>query len=337
MILAADVGATNTRIGFFESSNGKLQPKLIRKFRNRDYTGLEASLDEFLTSGSRVDYACFGVAGPVVEGKVELTNCAWVVDQSKLMVRLSTKHVSLLNDMEATGYGIAQLGNEDLLVLNNGAPDESSAAALIAAGTGLGEAVLHGNGSARVPLPSEAGHADFAPNNEAEAELLRYLRPRFHHVSWDRVLSGPGLLLIYEFLRDTGRGTEQPAVAEQIRTGDPGAAISAAAMAGTCELCTQALDLFAGIYGAESGNLALRSLARGGVYIGGGIAPKIRQKLQDGTFMRAFLNKGRMRSLVESIPVYLILAEQIALFGAAAFAAGNLATEMTAVAADQIS
>lgn len=334
MILAADVGATNTRLGLFEFSDGKLHPKLLRTFCNRDYAGLEASLAEFLMAGNNVDCACFGIAGPVVDGKVELTNCAWVVDQSRLMSQLSTPRVALLNDMEATGYGIAQLGDQDLLVLNKGVPDETAPAALIAAGTGLGECILHGNGSTRIPLPSEAGHADFAPNNEVETELLRYLRDRFHHVSWDRVLSGPGLLLIYEFLRDGGYAPEQEEIGKQIRDGDAGAAISAAALAGTCKLCSLALDLFVGIYGAESGNLALRSLARGGVYIAGGIAPKIRQKLQGESFMRAFREKGRMRPLLESIPVYLILTEQTALVGAAAFAAVNLLPRAASAAAE---
>ncbi len=335
MILAADVGATNTRLGLFELSNGRLQPKVVRKFRNRDFGGLEASLAEFLNFGARIDCACFGVAGPVVDDRVDLTNCDWVVDRSQLMAQLGTPRVALLNDVEATGYGISQLGNHDLLVINKGIPDSASAAALIAAGTGLGESILYGSGTTRIPLPSESGHADFAPNNEVESELLCYLRARFHHVSWDRVLSGPGLLLIYEFLRDSGRAKEQPEIAEGIRTGDPGAVISAAAQAGRCELCSQALDLFVGIYGAESGNLALRALARGGVYIAGGIAPKIRQKIQDGSFMQAFRDKGRMRLLLESIPVYLILNEQIALLGAAAFAA--TLSGVTAVAADPTS
>lgn len=333
MILAADVGATNTRLGLFGLSNGKVEPKLVRKFRNRDYNGLEAALGDFLSPEDHVDSACFGVAGPVVDGRVELTNCEWVVDRCELMTQLSTPRVALLNDMEATGYGITQLGEQDLRVINKGVPDKTSAAALIAAGTGLGESILYGSGAVRIPLPSESGHADFAPNNEVEGELLRYLRARFHHVSWDRVLSGPGLLLIYEFLRDTGRAPVQAEIAEQIRAGDPGAAISAAALAGSCQLCSQALDLFVGIYGAETGNLALRALARGGVYIAGGIAPKIRRKIQDGSFMLAFRNKGRMRPLLESIPVYLILTEETALFGAAAFAA-NLSPAITAAAAD---
>jgi glucokinase len=336
MILAADVGATNTRLGLFELSNGKLQPKLVRKFRNRDYDGLEAALRDFLGPGEHVDCACFGVAGPVVDGRVELTNCEWVVDRCKLMTQLGTPRVALLNDMEATGYGITELGEQDLLVINKGVPDNTSAAALIAAGTGLGESILYGSGAVRIPLASESGHADFAPNSEVETELLHYLRARFHHVSWDRVLSGPGLLLIYEFLRDTGRAPVQAEIAEQIRAGDPGAAISAAALAGSCALCSQALDVFVGIYGAETGNLALRALARGGVYIAGGIAPKIRRKIQDGSFLQAFRDKGRMRPLLESIPLYLILTEQTALLGAAAFAA-SLPQPVAAVVADQTS
>ncbi len=334
MILAADVGATNTRLGLFELFNGKLQSRLVRNFRNRDYTGLDASLKEFLGTATRVDSACFGVAGPVVDGKAELTNCGWVVDRDKLTAQLGIARVSLLNDMEATGYGIGQLGDQDVLVLNSGVPDAASAAALIAAGTGLGEAVLHGRGPLRVPLPGEAGHADFAPNNELETELLRYLRERFHHVSWDRVLSGPGLLLIYEFLRDTGRAKEQPAIADQIRTSDPGATISRAALAGNCQLCSHALDMFVAIYGAESGNLALRALARAGVYIAGGIAPKIRQRILDGKFMQAFRDKGRMRPLVESMPVYLILTEHTALVGAAAFAAAKLIPDIAVAPSD---
>jgi glucokinase len=323
MILAADVGASNTRVALFESSNRQLTPVSVRKFRNRDYPDLESSLEEFLGAQTVVDCACFGVAGPVVGGRVELTNCSWVVDGVKIAGLINTARVYLLNDMEATGYGIAQLKKEDLLTLNAGEPDENSGAALIASGTGLGEAMLYGNGFGRIPVPAEAGHADFAPNTEVETELLRYLRDRFHHVSWDRVLSGPGLLLIYEFLRDTVRGTANKDVAEQIRAGDPGAAISHAAMQGSCELCVQALDLFVGIYGAETGNLALRTLARGGVYVAGGIAPKIRQKLVDGRFMRAFLDKGRMRPLLESIPVHLVLTEEAALLGAAEFAYRN--------------
>lgn len=195
---------------------------------------------------------------------------------------------------------------------------------MIAAGTGVGETTLQRNGNGRVPLPAEAGHADFGPNDDLQSELLLYLRKRFGHVSWDRVLSGPGLHLIYEFLRDSGRGVEDGAVAEQIKTGDAGAIISRYGLERRCALCVKALDSFVSIYGSESGNMALRYLARAGVYLGGGIAPKIREKLADGTFMRAFVEKGRMKEMLEQVPVYVILNDQAALLGAAYYAATRM-------------
>jgi glucokinase len=331
MILAADVGASNTRLGLFESLHGAVHPIEIRKYRNRDFPDVYQVLREFLPPRTSIESACFGVAGPVLNGKAELTNCSWLIETARLKAQVGSAAIFLLNDMEATGYGIASLDSRDLQVLNPAPAQPTATAALIAAGTGLGETVLLWNGSRRVPLPAEAGHADFAPNDQVETDLLCYLRGRFHHVSWDRVLSGPGLLLIYQFLRDTGRATERVEIAEAIRTGDPGASIAAAALQGTCELCSQALDIFVGIYGAETGNLALRSLATGGVYVGGGIAPKIREKLGDGHFLRAFLNKGRMQSLLQTIPVYLVLKEETALFGAASFAAAT--TPLTSEAA----
>jgi glucokinase len=323
MILAGDVGASNTRLGLFESSASGLKPMKIQWYRNCDYPALGMILADFLTPTSAITGACFGVAGPVIDGKCEITKCPWEIDVPALQAQLSTE-LSLINDMEAAGYGIASLQPEDILVLNPGIPDEQSNAAVIAAGTGLGETILVWNGARRMPLSAEAGHADFAANNDLETDLLCYLRDRFHHVSCDRVLSGSGLLLIYEFLRDTGHGTEQTHIAEKIQTGDPGAVISSAAMQGQCELCSQALDLFVDAYGAEAGNLALRSLARAGVYLAGGIGPKIRKKLQDGRFLRAFVDKGRMRPLLEHVPVYLILSEATGLSGAASFAYANL-------------
>jgi glucokinase len=323
MILAADVGATNARLGLFEFSNQRLAPSIITKYHNRDYKSFGAILDAFLGSNHSITSACFGIAGPVIDGKVHLTNLNWIIDQLECESRLGT-HVALLNDMEATGYGIGQLRPDDLLTLNAGVPDDSAAAALIASGTGLGESALQSNGIGRIPVPAEAGHADFAPNNDIESELLLYLRKRFGHVSWDRVLSGPGLHLIYEFLRDTGHGVERPEVAEKIRTGDPGAVISQAALRGECELCVRALDIFVSIYGSESGNMALRYLARAGVYLGGGIAPQIRTKLTDGNFMKSFAAKGRMKAMLELVPVYVILNDQAALLGAAHYAATKL-------------
>jgi glucokinase len=323
MILAADVGATNARLGLFEFAKQRLTPTVVSKYQNRDYKSFDAILDAFLGTTPKVTSACFGIAGPVLEGKVHLTNLNWIIDQRECESRLGT-NVTLLNDMEATGYGISQLRPGDLLTLNPGVPDENASAALIAAGTGLGESALQCNGRGRIPVPAEAGHADFAPNNDLESELLMYLRKRFGHVSWDRVLSGPGLHLIYEFLRDTGRGVENSEVAKKIRTGDPGAVISQAALENECELCVRALNIFASIYGSESGNMALRYLARAGVYLGGGIAPKIRTKLTDGNFMKAFAAKGRMKAMLELVPVYVILNDQAALLGAAHYAAKKL-------------
>ena len=321
MIFAADVGATNARLGLFEASGQRLSPIRVSKFHNRNFPSFDAILDKFLADRPAVDAACFGIAGPVLDGKVHLTNLNWLIDRRKVQSRLGTDRVWLLNDMEATGYGIGEMQPQDLLVLNPGIPDENSSAALIASGTGLGETSLQRNGVGRLPLPAEAGHADFAPNSDLETDLLIYLRKRFGHVSWDRVLSGPGIHLIYEFLRDSGRGKEDPAIAEKIRTGDPGAVISQSALDGECELCVQALNMFVSIYGSESGNMALRYLARAGVYLGGGIAPKIRSKLTDGTFLRAFVEKGRMKSLLEQVPVRVILNDQAALLGAAWYAA----------------
>lgn len=323
MILAGDVGASNTRLGLFDTKDGSLVPVSVHKFRNRDFPGLEAVLDEFVPADKTVDSACCGVAGPVFNNKSTITNCGWEVDASQLQQRLRGAAISLINDMEATAYGIPQLRAEDLLVLNAGRHDANAPAALIAAGTGLGETILQRNGTGRIPIPAEAGHADFAPNNDLESDLLLFLRKQLGHVSWDRVLSGPGLLRIYEFFRDSGRGKANPTVAERIRNCDPGAAISEAAIQKECDVCVKSLDLFTGIYGAESGNLALRALARAGVYVGGGIAPKIRQKLAEGTFMRSFVAKGRMQPLVETFPVYVILNDQAALLGAASYAARN--------------
>jgi len=324
MILAADVGATNSRVGLFDFVDQHLAQISVKKFHNRDHKSFKAILDEFPGTRHDISGACFGIAGPVLDGRVHLTNLNWIIDTREFQALLGTPHVWLLNDMEATGYGISQLREEDLLVLNAGKPDQSASAALIAAGTGVGETTLQRNGTGRIPLAAEAGHADFAPNNDIENELLLHLRKQFGHVSWDRVLSGPGLHLIYEFLRDTGRGAENSEIAERIRTGDPGAEISIAALKNQCELCVHALDIFTSIYGSESGNMALRYLARAGVYLGGGIAPKIRTKLTDGTFMRAFSAKGRMMAMLDLIPVYVILNDQAALLGAAHYAATKL-------------
>jgi glucokinase len=229
--------------------------------------------------------------------------------------------VALLNDLEANAYGLAMLAPDDFVALNNGTTEASGNMAIIAAGTGLGEAGLHWDGGQHHPFASEGGHASFAPSNAFQIELLSYLLREFTHVSWERVVSGPGLYNIYRFLRDTGRGEEPPWLGEEIRRGDPAAVISQAALAGSSALCGQALDLFIALYGAEAGNLALKLMASGGVFVGGGIAPKIITKLRDSTFIEAFVAKGRMQSLLQDIPVRVILNDKAALLGAARFAA----------------
>jgi glucokinase len=319
MILAADVGASKTRLGLFRSEGRELVQVAGARFQNRQYSCLDAVLDAFLPGREPVAAACFGVAGPVLDDKCTITNLSWDIELACLRSRFPDASIALINDVEATAYGLATLKPGDLLVLNPGQPDERAAAALIAAGTGLGEAVLYACNGTRVPAASEAGHTDFAPSNALQSEFLESLRPRFGHVSWDRVLSGPGLVLIYEFLRDSGRYKEQPEIAARMRAQDPSAVISEAALDNGCELCRQTLHMFTAMYGAEAGNLALRALARGGLYVGGGIPPKITRLLCDGTFIKALLDKGRMASFMATIPVHVVLNDDTGLLGAARY------------------
>jgi glucokinase len=267
-----------------------------------------------------IDAACFGVAGPVRHGRSDTTNLPWDVDARELARALHIRSVGLLNDLEAHAYGIALLAPADFVTLNQGAPDASGNAAVIAAGTGLGEAGLYWDGQQYLPFAGEGGHASFAPSDPLQIELLRFLCHEFGHVSWERVLSGPGLHNIYRFLRDTGRGEEPDWLSHKMQQDDPSAVISQAALADTSPLCRQALDLFVVLYGAEAGNLALKLMATAGVYIGGGIAPKIIRKLTDSTFMAAFVAKGRLKPLLQQIPVRIIMNDKVALQGAARFA-----------------
>lgn len=322
MILSGDIGGTNTRLALFEIEGELLKPVAVETFPSREFQSLNPIVRSFIYKYKPdVDYACLGVAGPVKSGRSETSNLSWVVDALQLSTDLGIKNVELINDLEASAYGIALLDPKDIFVLNDGVPTPGSNAALISAGTGLGEAGLHWEGDHYQPFPSEGGHTDFAPRSELEVELLLYLLKQYGHVSFERVLSGPGLYNIYKFLRDTGRGKEPYWLTEQIhQQDDPSPVISRVALEGSCKLCVKALDLFVSIYGSEAGNLALKLMATGGVYVGGGIAPKIIQKLGDSTFMKAFVSKGRMQSLLELIPVRLILNDSTALLGAARLA-----------------
>jgi glucokinase len=323
MILAGDIGGTNTRLAFFEGTPDRLQPVHIEIFPSPHYSGPVEIVRQFLEMHRHsAEAASFGLPGAVVNGRVETTNLPWVVDARQMAAELGLEQVHLINDLYANAHGIALLEESDFVVLNPGIPNAAGNRALISAGTGLGEAGLFAdpNGGYH-PFPSEGGHTDFGPRNDLEVELLRYLLGRFEHVSYERVLSGPGLHNVYQFLPDTGRGEEPAWLAEQIAQGDPSAAISKSALEGTSEICVQALDMFVSLYGSEAGNLALKMLATGGVYVGGGIAPKIIRKLSSTVFMKSFAVKGRLSSVLKEIPVRVITNDKTALLGAGRVAA----------------
>jgi glucokinase len=325
MILGCDVGGTKTSVALFERRGDTLERTRMETYPSREHASLREIIDTF-TGGSpaRLDAAGVGVAGPVVNGHAHTTNLPWEVDASQLAEQLGLPSVTLINDLEAHAWAVERLGDADLDVLYDGAVSPQGTIAVIAAGTGLGFSALVRSGGVRVSLASEGGHADFAAREEIEIRLLRHLAARFGHVSSERVLSGPGLRNIYEFLRDTGRGEEPAWLLEEMRTSDPSAVISAAGLSGRSALCQQAMRMFIAIYGAESGNWALRTLATGGVYLGGGIAPKLFSRASEqgaldarAIFLNGFHESGRMRPLLETMGVSVILHDQAALLGAA--------------------
>ncbi len=320
MLLAGDIGGTYIRLALFgdEADAGLLLEKTL--ICNEHESLIEAVRWFLKEETSQINAACFGVAGPVSEGRCQVTNLPWMIDSAELSCKLDISSVTLLNDLEAMAYGILDLKEEDFFSLNTGRVDPSGNRAVIAAGTGLGEAILFWDGVQHRPSSSEGGHCDFAPRNENEIHLLRYLLKHYQHVSYERVLSGSGLHNIYRFLEESEQNAKVDQVSERLEQEDPGSVISALALAHQSERCVKALDLFVSIYGAEAGNLALKTLATGGVFIGGGIAPKILEKLKDGAFMKAFLAKGRFASALENIPVKVILNDLTALLGAARFA-----------------
>jgi len=324
MILAGDTGGTSTRLAAFEMERGRLRPVVEQTYPSREHGGLGEIVAKFLGAHAiAVDHACFGIAGPVRDGRVQTPNLPWIVDAAAMAAQLGLSGVDLLNDLEANAWGVAALAPEDLLTLNAGAPGAGGNACVVAAGTGLGEAGMYWDGAMHRAFGCEGGHADFAPRDALEIDLLCHLQARFGHVSTERVVSGPGLVNVYAFLRDTGRGAEMPEVAAAMRDRDAAAVIAQAALDGRCPLCVMALDLLVSIYGAEAGNAGLKFMASGGVYIGGGIAPKIARKLADGAFVRAFVAKGRMQPLMEAMPVHVILNPKTALLGSARYAAAR--------------
>ena len=277
-------------------------------------------------SAEKVTAACFGVPGPVREGRLRLTNLPWTLDSRELARHLKIDYVFLINDLQANGYGIAELGADQIYTLSEGDARQMGNRALISAGTGLGEAFLIWDGRDYVPYPSEGGHSDFAPRNEDEIDLLRFLQQKYNgRISFERAVSGQGITNCYEFLREV-RGVEEPAwLAERMAAEDPNAVITELALKAKSEICEKALDMFVSAYGAEAGNLALKVLSMGGLYVGGGIAPRILEKLKDGTFLKAFIDKGRLSQLLVNMPVRVILESRTALIGAAAYAEARAA------------
>ena len=323
MILAGDIGGTKTNLGLFETSDGALTLVAQQSYPSRGHVGLETIVSKFLEdSNVPVRAACFGVAGPIVDEQVVTPNLPWIVSADGLSRTLGLPRVTLINDLEATAHGIPALKADEFFTLNEGVAMPGNAA-LVAAGTGMGVASLFWDGRKHQPSASEGGHIDFAPRNPMENELLRHMLKKYSRISVERIVSGPGLFNVYEFLRDSGYATETATVAARFATEDPSSVISKAALAGECRMCVKALDIFVAVYGAFAGNVALVLKATGGVFIGGGIAPKILEKLKDGTFIGAFMEKGRMSSLVATIPVRVILNDKTALLGAARVAAEN--------------
>jgi glucokinase len=323
MFLAGDIGGTKTNLAVYAYKNDKLVMQKSASFPSKDHKTLEEIVRLFLGDGpTNIRNACFGVAGPIKDGRVEVTNLPWVIDAAEIQAGLKLQRVSLLNDLEANAYGIKTLEPNELLPLNPKAnPQQIGNRALISAGTGLGEAGLIWDGVTHRPFASEGGHASFAPNSTTGDELLAYLRKEHGHVSWERVLSGMGMRNLYAFFRQRSGQPEPAWLSEEIRNGDLAAITTQVGLAKKDPVCVEALDTFVHIYGSEAGNLALKMLALGGVYIGGGIAPKMLEKMQSELFLQSFFHKGRMTPLLETIPIYVILNEKTALQGAAWYAA----------------
>ena len=318
IVLAGDVGGTKTNLALYEKRGSGLIPVRETSLQSRQFDSLEAAVARFLESGPRqaIAAACLGVAGPVVEGRCVATNLPWIIDEQVLSRAIPAAKVRLLNDLEAAGYGVLVLPDNEMRLLQAGVARRGNIA-VIAAGTGLGEAMIINDGDRRVVIATEGGHTDFAPRGDLEEELLRYLRKEFGRVSVERILAGPGFFNLYRFLRDTGWAKESPEVADKVRSGDPAAVITTRASNEGDPLCVKTVEMFVSIYGAEAGNLALKTLSVGGVIVGGGIAPRIIDWITAGGFMTAFKDKGRLSPLMDAIPVRIAINPQAPVIGAA--------------------
>lgn len=319
--LTGDIGGTKTRLAVVEVGGTQVRITHEVSYASRDYAAFEELLGDYMSGTGTLGDAAFGIAGPVQGRAVQTTNLPWRIDADVLQHRFGFTHCTLLNDLEATAYGLPALGEKDLVALQPGVPNVSGNAAVIAAGTGLGEAGLYWDGRCHQPFATEGGHASFSPGNELDMALLRHLQRQHRHVSWERVVSGMGLLSMHEFLCLHHHVAAPQWLAEEMRSGDAAAAIANAALSDRDEICVETLNWFVRLYGAEAGNLALKVMSRGGVFLGGGIAPKILPLLHNRMFLDAFLDKGRMRPLLEAMPVKVILNDRAAMFGPALRAA----------------
>jgi glucokinase len=319
MILAGDIGGTNIRLALFERT-GDLKIGVEKKYPSRAHRGLEEVVSLFLTEQkAAVTAACFGIAGPIREGRANPPNLPWIVDAAELRKNLHIPAVHLLNDLQANANGLKALKPDELFLVQAGKKQPGNQA-LLSAGTGLGEAGLYWDGTKHCPFACEGGHADFAPRNEIEFELFLYLQKKFGHVSYERVASGPGLHSLYEFLIATGREPPSQEVQDAMKERDPSAVISEFGLTNQDQACSRAIDWFLSVIGAEAGNLALKFLSFGGFFLGGGIAPRYAHRFQASDFLASFRSKGRFQELLTSIPIYIVMNDNTALLGAAAFA-----------------
>jgi glucokinase len=322
MILAGDIGGTRTRLAAFETEGSRLKCVVEKTYKSQEHDGLPPIVVEFIRrEGIPVHDACLGVAGPVRNGRSKISNLPWeVIDARALAQLLKLKSVGLLNDMEAYAYGIDALESKDFIALSEGSEDAEGNRAVISARTGLGVAGLYWDGYRHHPFACEGGHSDFAPRTELEMELLAHLQKKYGRISYERILSGPGIKNIYDFLRDAGKVEEPEWLREQMNAGgDQPALISKTALEGKAAICDQTLSLFVSIFGAQAGNVALNYMATGGVFIGGIIAAKIAPKMKEPAFMQSFLDKGRMEELLKDMPVKIVLNDDCVLIGAARY------------------
>jgi glucokinase len=321
MILAGEIGATGTRLAAFEKEGSRLQLVVEKTYMSQEHSSLSEIITTFIQAeGIAVHSACFGVAGPVRRGRSKISNLPWVIDSRDLAKQLKLDSVGMINDLEAYAYGIDGLDSKDFVTLNEGSEDAEGNRAVISARTGLGMAGLYWDGFRHHPFACEGGHSDFAPRNALEMELLDYLQKKYGRISCERLLSGPGIKNIYDFLRDAHKAEEPPWLKDQIAAAkDAPALISQLAQEGKAAICDQTLSIFVSIYGAETGNCALNFLSTGGIFIGGSVAAKNVSRMKDPIFMKSFLDKGRMESLLKEIPVTIVLNDDSGIIGAARY------------------